>query len=75
MLFSPRHVTSTQDFSIYFHTNDFDEMDADKVSKLVRVPNAKEKTICMLGLNLDDRLSFKLHFDHIRGKITFSCIL
>jgi len=72
MLFSPRHVTSTQDFSIYFNTNDFDEMDADKVSKLIRVPNAKEKTICMLGLNLDDRLSFKLHVDHIRGKIASS---
>ena len=59
MLFSPRHVTPLQDCPIYFNTNDFDEMDAEKVSKLVRVPNDKEKTICMLGLNLDDKLSFK----------------
>ena len=72
MLFYPRHVTPTQDFSIYFNTNDFDEMDADKVSKLERVPNSKEKTICMLGLNVDDRLAFKFHIEHIRGKIASS---
>ena len=38
-------------FSIYFNTNDFKEMDADKVTKLVRVLNAKQhKNISILIL-------------------------
>ncbi len=54
---------------IFINLNNVNENDPRKVSQVCSVPNNSENYVKHLGLLIDDRLSFKYHFDMLYNKL------
>ena len=50
-------------FSIHFDMNDEGQKLQVKITQLKLTPNNKEKSCCHLGVQFDNKLTFRSHFD------------
>ena len=57
-------------FPVYFDMNDEGQNLPEKITKLILTPNDKEKSCRHLGVMIDNKLSFKYHFDQMRVRIS-----
>ena len=54
---------------LYLNLNNFGENDPLKIISITYVPNQEESSARLLGILIDDKLSFKDHFKALHGKI------
>ena len=59
-----------RDFPVYFDMNDEGQNDPSKITKLTLTPNDNEKFCRHLGVLIDNKLSYKFHFDNLRIRIS-----
>ena len=58
------------EFPVYFDMNDEGQNLPEKITKLTLTPNDKEKFCRHLGVLIDNKLSFKYHFENLRNRIS-----
>ena len=62
-------VALRANFPVFIDLNNYGEFNQDKISNLKLIPNDDEKFAKHLGILIDDKLSFKHHFNNLHSRL------
>ncbi len=75
--FSPDELQLKFSFPVYINTNDFNQNDPNKITKLSLVSNdnqnKNDKHARHLGVELDEKMSYRFHFDNLHQRLQRAC--